>query len=137
MTLFWYWFLNLTWGLPMTLAGALASLALLLTGRKGRWTKYGPVFPVTRGTGVSLGFVVICDKGEKLLPHERGHSLQNALFGPFMIFLVAIPSAVRFRFRRLQKKRPLKPYDAVWFEGDATRRGRRLFEKDRAKNVSE
>ena len=119
-----YFFLSFTWGLPMTLAGLLTALFLLLAGKRAKKSLTGFFFPVTENTGVSLGIVVICDKKARLLPHETGHSLQNALFGPLMIPLVSIPSAVRFWYRKaVGKRRSLPPYDAVWFEKDATRRG--------------
>ena len=125
MNLALYWILSLSWGLPLNLAGLFVALGLLLTGHRGKWTRYGPVFPVTRGTGVSFGWVVICDGDLTLLPHERGHSLQNVMLGPFMIPLVAIPSVLRFWYRR--RRKTAVPYDAVWFEGMATSLGKRLY----------
>ena len=123
-----YFFLSFTWALPLTLIGLLCALALILSGKKVKKTPYGICFPITKSTGVSLGVTVICDKEARLLPHETGHCLQNALFGPFMIVLISLPSAVRFWHRRFMgKRKTLPPYDSVWFEKDATERGKKAF----------
>ena len=57
--------------------------------------------------------------------HEYGHSLQNCLWGPIGIFVITIPSAIRywvFHFReKFGKKNP--SYDSIWFEGQATKWG--------------
>ena len=53
--------------------------------------------------------------------HETGHCFQNAVFGPFMVFLVMIPSAIRYWIRKA--KPSSVPYDAVWYEGSSTEIG--------------
>ena len=61
--------------------------------------------------------------------HELGHTFQNAILGPFFIFIVAIPSAIRYWYRRFSKK--TKPeYDAIWFEGSATSIGEYVYNTD-------
>ena len=64
--------------------------------------------------------------------HEAGHAIQNCYFGPFMPFLVSIPSSVRYRAHRLRRRRGkrLPPYDGIWFEGQATKLGRTYFGED-------
>ena len=46
--------------------------------------------------------------------HEFGHSFQNAILGPFMIFLVSIPSAIRYWYQTIResKGKTNKPYDS-------------------------
>ena len=78
-------------------------------------------------------FIIVCrDAGTRLLAHELGHAMQNCRFGPFMPFLVGFPSFVRYHARKLRTrltgKAPQKPYDAIWFEGQATRVGLEYLE---------
>lgn len=79
--------------------------------------------------GFSLGiFVFLCrDADDSVLYHEKGHGIQNCIYGPFMIFLVSLPSAVRYWYRRLHRGRSFKrAYGDVWFERQATAFGKRL-----------
>ena len=129
MTSFIFYLLSFTWGLPMTLAGCFASLFMLLAGKKPERVGYCFCFRVGRGWGgLSLGIFIFAseDLNKRILWHEHGHGLQNCVFGPFTVFFVSLPSAVRYWYRRLKKnKSNLKPYDGIWFEGQATRIGQR------------
>jgi hypothetical protein len=121
-----FYILNLTWGLPMTLIGTIAALALIGCGKLP--TNHGGCLCFTVGKkwgGVSLGLVMIVSKQatEDTKNHELGHALQNAVYGLFMPFIVSIPSAVRYWYRRTRKHSTLPPYDAVWFERQATEWG--------------
>ncbi len=122
-----FYLLSLTWGLPMNLAGGLVAAAMLLTGHKMH--RFGPCFYFEQGKswgGMDWGMFIVANKGagERLLSHELGHAMQNCRFGPFMPFLVGIPSSLRYRARKLRTritgKEPEKPYDGVWFEAQAT-----------------
>lgn len=123
-----YYVLNLTWGLPMTLIGLAASVALIATGRMpirnaGCWR-----FIVgDNWGGVSLGLCTITDSTPNYhtIAHEYGHSLQNALWGPLFIFVIAIPSVFRYWLYRWQVKHHKKPliYEGIWFESQASRWG--------------
>lgn len=64
-------------------------------------------------------------------PHEMGHGLQTLVFGPFMPFIISIPSMIRFWIRRykMSKGEKLPPYDSVWIEGTATKYGTKYFGK--------
>ena len=97
-----FWFIQCTWGIIMTLIGAIATFALILAGKKPK--HIGPVVYTEVGQGwggVELGGFFICSKGSsnhtKL--HECGHSLQNMILGPLFPFVVAIPSATRYWLR--------------------------------------
>lgn len=121
-----FYTLNLTWGLPMTLIGAIIALGLLIGGN--RPTLHGGCLCFTVGDnwgGVSLGLVMIVSKQATgaTKNHELGHAVQNAVYGVFMPFIVSIPSAVRYWYRRGQDPYTLPPYDAVWFERQATEWG--------------
>ena len=83
--------------------------------------------------GVSLGiFTFMClESKERTLNHEFGHSIQNAIFGPFFIPLVAIPSFIRYqKFNsNIKKGIPNEDYDAIWFEGSATKWGTEIAKR--------
>lgn len=125
---FLYYFLNVTWGLPMTLIGSMVALFCLLTGR--RPLRHAGSIYFTLGEywgGVSFGLFFFVDKhtDTHTKNHEYGHSLQNAILGPFMPFIVGIPSAIRYWVfvirRRLGKQNPR--YESIWFEAQATKWG--------------
>ena len=131
-----FWLLSLTWGLPMTLLGAIGTLALKLCGKTVTKNAYGYKTIVGRGWGgLSFGpFSYIAeDDADTLACHEFGHSIQNCYFGPLMPFLVNIPSACRYWYRRIvHKKHPerrLPPYGAIWFEGQANELGKATVDK--------
>ena len=127
-----YWFLSLTWGAIMTLIGLIATAILLCFGYRLKRNIYGWSIEVGgEFGGVSFGpvCVVSTNPDRDLLNHEFGHSIQNCWFGPLFPFVVAIPSFVRYWYREylvLVKKKKysqLPDYDAVWFEGGATKLG--------------
>ena len=73
-------------------------------------------------------FLFTCkDASLALKAHEHGHSIQNCYYGPFMPFLVNIPSSSRYWYRKavhaIAPKKHLPPYDSIWFEAEATRLG--------------
>ncbi len=126
---FIFYLLSFTWGLPITAAGAVTALFMRLMGAKRSRVGNCVCYEYGRGWGgFSLGVFIFTQEGadKNLKWHEHGHGLQNCVFGPFMIFLVSLPSAVRYRYRRLKKdKSRLKPYESIWFESQATRMGQR------------
>jgi len=149
---FLYYLLNFTWGLPLTLLGLIVTLLLLPFGtfRKFGHIYYIDVSKFNLGNwGFAMGTTFVTSWKlsddfrisnlttpahlQKTLDsmtsvnlmrrHEFGHTVQNAMFGPFMIFLVAIPSVIRYWYRlyRQKKKMRLKgSYDSVWYEGSAS-----------------
>ena len=127
-----YYILSFLWGFPVTLAGCAAALVLRLAGRRPEKKGYNWYFPLKKATwGLCLGiFAFVPERcSGSLAAHEHGHGIQNAWFGPFMPFVVIIPSAVRFwirTFRSDVQGRTLKRrYDDIWFEGTATLNGER------------
>lgn len=125
-----FYLLSLTWGLPMNLAGAFVAAAMLLTGHRPR--RFGPCVYFESGNdwgGMDWGMFIVVNKGAgpRLLAHELGHAMQNCRFGPFMLFLVGLPSSLRYWSRRFsarfKKRGPQKAYDAIWFERQATQTG--------------
>ena len=141
-----YYILNYTWGLLLTVAGWILAFALWITGHKAH--RFGPCLVFQFGNvywgGFSLGTTIVVDNDPENIPkdkddispllnHEFGHSIQNALFGPFMLFLVSIPSMIRYWY--MMSRAADDPnywakvdYDAIWFEGTATRWGTDNYE---------
>lgn len=185
--LFWMW--SCTWGIVMTIIGAVGALVLIIGGQEPRVFHGRVYFQLGRGWGgVSLGafFFLSTTSPDSTKQHEAGHTIQNLIFGPLMPFVVCIPSAFRcvlrdctFTGKKIVAgvvtalvvavsltgavlgflygltalgvagllmalyggiialwafKREIPQYaggayvdyDAVWFEGDATRRGKKL-----------
>jgi hypothetical protein len=81
----------------------------------------------------------LCDEnaGEHTMAHECGHGLQNCIWGPLFPFVIAIPSAVRYWYREFLHKHNkakyvlLPDYDAIWFEGQATKWGKTYVATDK------
>lgn len=130
-----YYFLNFTWGIFLTFIGYLLMIILLPFGkiRKYNYILYLE-FNRKTGWGFSMGTVFfVGNKANRYTKqHEFGHTVQNAILGPLMIFLVAIPSVIRFWYRRFLfsiKKTPKGHYDDIWFEGNASQIGLDYFLK--------
>ena len=122
-----FYLLSLTWGLIETAAGSIVAAGMILSGHKPH--KYGLCCAFEAGRnwgGFSMGpfFVTQKNASERLKNHEHGHALQNCIYGPLMPFVINGPSTCRYWYRRaVEKRKKLPPYDSVWFEADATRRG--------------
>lgn len=117
-----YYILSFTWGLLVTLAGLVVSAVLIVCGQRPHRNRYGWYFEVgSKWGGFNIGPCSVVNKGPSahILQHEFGHSVQNCLFGPFIIFLVIIPSVCRYWYREI-KNVTYPPYDSIWFEGQAT-----------------
>ena len=135
MKKFLYYFLSWTWGIIMTLIGAIVTLVMILKGRKPQ--KFGYcIYTITKAHigGINLGmFFVIGERQDWCRAHESGHSLQNILWGPLFPFVIGLPSLIRCSYRnwlintsrKLSSEMP--PYDSAWFEGQATRWGQKIF----------
>lgn len=136
MKKFLYYFLSFTWGLPLTLIGCIVAFILTIAGKKSN--KFGPTryFSVGKNWGgLEMGVFFITDStaSYRIRCHEFGHSLQNCIWGPLMIFVICIPSSIRYWYRELRyERRGLNPptkYDDIWFEGQATKWGTQAYEK--------
>lgn len=129
-----FYTLSFTWGIIMTVIGLCAAFGLVVTGHKAK--KYGWCWYFETGNGwggVNLGIVFITSKGasEHTKKHEHGHAIQNCIWGVLFPFVIAIPSATRYQDRKKRQAQgeELEPYDSVWYEGDASRRGYALIEE--------
>ena len=126
-----FYFLSFTWGLPLTLAGIIAALVLSVCGVKSRRWKWCRYYEVGEDWGgLNLGPVFIVDRASSpyIRDPEFGHAVQNCVLGPFMIFVVSIPSVIRWwwfrRYERFGQKPPRGYYD-IWFERSASEVGSR------------
>lgn len=136
-----YYILSFTWGIIPNLIAAIFVVPIFsIVFRKDlkRETRYGRwVFIGGNGWGgLSLGnFIFMAHsaaKGTQTTRHEIGHSLQNILWGPLWLFVIGIPSFTRYWYRETPayKNHPEKytDYDAIWFEGQATKWGTQYVE---------
>lgn len=130
-----YYLLSLTWGLPLTVVGGIVSAILLILGFKPKRFGWCWCFEIGENWGgIELGLAFITNKNapHRLKAHEFGHGIQNCYFGPLMIPVICIPSVIRYWFRELQYKlgkTNLPDYDAIWFEGQATKLGLKYIDK--------
>lgn len=133
-----FYALSFTWGLPLTVVGLIVAAALAVCGYKPRKYGYCLCFEVgDNWGGVELGVVFVVNKNPaaSTCNHEHGHALQNTRLGFIMPFAVCIPSALRYWYRRYVRRfkgseayNALPDYDAIWFEGQATREGTAFIE---------
>lgn len=125
-----YYILNYTWGIITTLLGwiVIGFIHIFLRKKIIESGKFGPCHYVIVGNnwgGLELGvnFLVADNMGsswtQHTKEHESGHTFQNAIFGVFAIFLIYLPSAIRYWYQRLIKGSH-KAYDSIWFEGSAS-----------------
>ncbi len=100
-----FYILSFTWGIIMSLIGALVILILLIAGQKPK-IFHGRVYIEVGNNwgGCELGCFFICSKYESLSlkQHEAGHGIQNIIFGPLTPFIISIPSAIRYWLRNIE-----------------------------------
>lgn len=131
-----FYLVQFTWGILLNIFGILVALFMLLTFHKPHL--FGPsiyfICKKAEGFGFEAGiFFVVgsdCEKDE-LIMHECGHGIQNMIFGIFTPFIISIPSMIRYWYREIKYynkgKLPPTEYDAIWFEGQATRWGEKYY----------
>ena len=111
-----YWLVSLTWGGVMTWLGAIIALALLVTGHKPKRLGANVYFETGSGWGgMEYGafFFTAKDASSATRLHEAGHGIQNLILGPFMPFVVCIPSAVRYWMRRCKSTGGKKAFSGI------------------------
>lgn len=96
-----FWFIHCTWGIIMTLVGAVGALVMFIKGIKPKHHGYSIYFVTGHNWGgVCLGpFFFVSDDCDDIdsKTHEAGHSLFQALpLGPLFPFIVGIPSMLRY-----------------------------------------
>jgi len=136
-----FYILSFTWGIIMSFIGLWP--ILILACMKRVHVFHGRLYGIIGKNwgGVNFGcFFLCCENSaedDNLRKHECGHGIQNIIFGPLMPFVVAIPSAIRYWYREMiwrrdqEKYWKLPNYDAIWFEGWATKLGEKYILTDR------
>lgn len=136
MKRFLFYFLNLTWGLPLNIVGFIVAGVLLLAGNKPK--RWGDCFYFEVGKtnwgGLELGIIFLTQKNPSIHTrnHEHGHAIQNCFFGFLMPFIVNIPSAIRYHYRNYREKKGLvnkTAYSDIWFEKQADILGKKYVEE--------
>ena len=130
MKTFLFWFASLTWGCIMSTFGLFAAVGMLITAHAPKRFGHAIYFEKRRSGGgcVNLGPVFIVSKGvgHNIKAHEYGHGWQNIVYGPGHV-IISLCSFTRYWYREwMRRYRPnvyLRPYDAIWFEGQATEWG--------------
>lgn len=136
-----YHILNYTWGILTTIAGWIMLTFVDVFMKKSIFEKgkFGPSRYIIFGDnwgGLECGtnFLVAGNMGDDWTLHtkchELGHTFQNAVLGPFAIFISFIPSVIRYWYQeiRSRKGKENKPYDQAWFEESATDVGTYYYE---------
>ena len=135
-----FYLLSYTWGILTTLAGWAMYLFVLIFRRKsivekGKFqTAHYLVFGNNWG-GLEAGtnFLAADKMGKDYLTHtkchELGHTYQNAVQGPIAIFLIFIPSVIRYWVQEIRSRKGKQnmPYDSIWFEKSASFIGEQLL----------
>lgn len=127
-----FYILSFTWGLLASSIGLIILIPFLITGKVKTFCGrlYG-VFPKCFGSGwgFEMGCFFFtsydCYNENHLRAHECGHGLQNILWGPLNLFVITIPSIIRFWiiYIRYQKGTWDGDYDSIWFEHQASEWG--------------
>ena len=131
-----FYVLSWTWGLPLTLIGAIAIAVLKRSGKEVK--KWGYCYYVEVGRrwgGFNLGMFFLTNEKSTYSTrcHEFGHGIQNCYLGWLTPFVVTIPSALRYWTRRIGERLGHKfttSYYDIWFEKQASELGKYYIERD-------
>lgn len=131
-----FYIIQFTWGILLNIFGIFVALFMLITLHKPHAFGSSIYFVCKKaeGFGFEAGvfFVVGADcDGDPIMMHECGHGIQNMIFGILTPFIISIPSLIRYWYREIKYYRkglePKTDYDAVWFEGTATKWGEKIY----------
>ena len=114
-----FWALSCTWGIIMTLLGAIGALVFLAMGHRPVRVGYSYMFAFGSGWGsATFGPFIFASEGNAasrdIRLHEAGHSIQNCIWGVLFPFVVAIPSLISVAVSTESAHRER------WFERQAT-----------------
>lgn len=118
-------------GWAMSFVGIIVFGILWLIGKRPKnYHGICPYFEIGKNWGgVEMGWFFICgkDASEHVKNHEVGHIVQNALVGGLPTLIYSIGSFFRYWKRKIFGAKT--PYDAWWFEGQATALGTAFVNK--------
>ena len=133
-----YWILSLTWGGIMSIPGLVVGLLVLACGGKLHKNGFSVIIEIGGNWGgINLGVISLCGSYsvtnrvffKHTRSHEFGHSIQNIIFGPLQLFIVGIPSAIRYWYKIIAQKNGKifdhDWYESIWFEGTASKWGKK------------
>ena len=117
-----FWMLSCTWGIIMTMIGAIGAAVFLIMGHRPARVGYSYMFVIGQGWGaVSIGPFLWMSEGmakqTEMRLHETGHSIQNCLWGVLFRFIVIIPSLLSAAVSSYAE------HQSRWFERQATELG--------------
>lgn len=123
-----YILLQLTWGVIQSTMGF---VVFLRHSREPHSFYRGSILTKwNASSGLSLGLFIFTPfeagkRGERLIVHEYGHTIQSLILGPLYIPLIGIPSFTWAKHRHYIKKRELRglSYSHYWTEKWADRLG--------------
>lgn len=115
---FLFWFIHCTWGILMTLIGAVGALVMIITKHRPKRFGYSVCFIKGHNWGgVCLGpFIFLDEECDELdsKTHEAGHSLFQALpLGPLFPFVVGLPSMLRYYLFDYNNKKQREEFSMV------------------------
>lgn len=124
-----FYLLSFTWGLPMSIIGALVCCALMVAGFKLK--KYGHCYYIEIGKnwgGVNFGWLFLVNKNASNFSkkHELGHGYQNACIYGWIFPIFGIISVCRYWLDRFGVK---INYYKWHFEKQASLIGMAVMEK--------
>ena len=132
-----FYILSCTWGAILSCIGLIIISGIKIYGifAKKSYTlkKCGYCYYLNVGKswgGLELGMFFITESrdSDSVKWHEHGHAIQNCFWGPLMIFVITLPSAIRYWYREFKfYRRGLTPptmYSSIWFEKQADQLGR-------------
>ena len=131
-----FYILSYTWGIVTTILGWIVYIFVriffashIVKHRRFGHCHYLMLFKNWGGLELGTNFLIAADMGDswtyRTKCHELGHTIQNAIWGPFALLFIFIPSTIRYWVRRAKEKKVvmLKPYDTFWPEESATNIG--------------
>ena len=124
-----FYLLSFTWGIILTLIGAIVAIVFICCGKKPERWGGCLVFRGKVNGGFNLGPIMVVDEDatDYTKNHEFGHAIQNCRYGPATLFIVHIPSFVHYWYRELRYARrgltPPTSYYDIWFEKEASELG--------------
>jgi hypothetical protein len=99
-----FWIGSFTWGILLTLPGAIMALVFALRGGKPLKVRTTFIFKVKiKGVSFSLGPFIVATEGytQEQVFRLVGNSIQNSIYGPFYFFLIVVPKLIMSSISRI------------------------------------
>ena len=124
-----YMLVQVTWGLPQALVGAL--IFLVTPTNESRFRFHGAIVTTWgRREGLSMGPFIFLPRraSRRLLVHEYGHTIQSLILGPTYLPVMVLPSLIWAGLPLLKRRRELRgtSYYSFYTERTADALGERV-----------